>query len=448
MQAGIIVLMKLRILPALLIFTTVSLSSCRNELGGSLTNGRYGASIESLTTEQLPSSNTHAPNSTWWGYNMSKIVRHGSNVYYGIIQDDSGLRNTNANFNIYKKPDGAEPVLVASLITSRPGNVLVDHLGRLHAIIFEAHSVSVNDSIGSLVHYQYDDVESDDFTLSSRIVVNEAVNPYQEVVNIRLGATTNNLGHLAVAHGLYSDPISGTRAKYLYTKSPTGAWVTNKLTGLDHEFYYPFVVYDDYGKASLLPVQDDYVAGNPPFNRYYIVPFMTFEAGTWNSVRLADYSQHPLAISDQRPQLTEQSELFETTTGELVAIYKDKRSNRHTFRVRTISTSGAVSSESTLDWAIGMNWLRAFEIEGELYYLALSWESAFIAKASSGVVKKVNLPGLKKGVYPYTSAGRGGASRNALTTIDFLMISGASSSYPSPGTQLYQMPKESIKSLF
>ncbi len=433
-------------LPIVLIFSALTLLSCG--LDSRLLNEEQLVSIPSMTVTQLPSSTTHGPNSTWWGYNMSKIVRYGTNVYYGIIEDDTGIQNTNANFKIYKKSDGGAPALVASIPTSRPGNVLIDHLGRLHALMFEAHTVSINDSIGSLVHYQYNNVETDDFTESARTVVNEAANPYQEVVNIRLGATTNNQGHLAVAHGLAYDPGDGTKAEYLYTKSPSGPWVTNKVTGLAHEFYYTFTVYTDAGKGSLLPVQDDYVAGPPPFNRYYIVPFMTFESASWNSVTFVDYSNDPLAVGDQATHLTEQSELFERTNGDLVAIYKDKRASSHEFRVRTISASGTVSSESNLDWARAMNWVRAFEIDAELYYLAANWDSAYITKASSGTVKRINLPGLKKGVYPYTSAGRGGSSRNDLTTIDFLMISGSSGDYPSPGTQLYQMPKQSIKNLF
>lgn len=441
--------MRSRIFMSLFLsFSVLTVLSCGQKSESDLLSDGQLVSIPSMTVTQLPSSTTQHPNSTWWGYNMSKIVRYGTNIYYGIIEDDTGAQNTNGNFKIYKKPDGGSPVLVASISTSRPGNVLIDHLGQLHAIMFQAHTVSINDSIGSLVHYQYNNVETDNFTESIRTVVNEATNPNQEVVNIRLGATTNNQGHLAVAHGLVYDPDNGTKAEYLYTKSPSGSWVTNKVTGLAHEFYYPFVVYTDAGKASLLPVQDDYVAGSPPVNRYYIVPYMTFESGNWNSVTFADYSNDPLAVGDQEPQLVEQSELFERTSGDLVAVYNDKRASLSEFRVRTISASGTVSSESTLNWATGMNWVRAFEIDGELYYLAVSWDSAYIAKASTGTAKRINLPGMKEGVYPYTSAGRGGSSRNALTTIDFLMISGSSDAYPSPGTQLYQIPKQSIKNLF
>ncbi len=33
-----------------------------------------------VNTLSLPSSNTHNPNSTWWGYHMSKLARDGEFV--------------------------------------------------------------------------------------------------------------------------------------------------------------------------------------------------------------------------------------------------------------------------------------------------------------------------------------------------------------------------------
>lgn len=405
--------------------------------------------IALLSYSALPSSQYHQPNSTWWGYNMSKIARYGSNVYYGIIQDDTGTSTSTANFKIYKKPDNGSPILVASIPTSRPGNVLIDNTGRLHAIIFEPHTISQSDWIGSLVHYQYDNVETDDFALTLRTVINQAPNANTEVVNIRIGATTNSQGHLAVAHGLYSDPSDFTHAEYLYTKSPSGSWVTQKTTNLPHEYYYPFIVYSDAGKATITPVQDDFVSsGSGNYNRYYKIPLMTFSSGVWNSQMMLDLSNDPLAVSDQKPNLVEASELFEKTNGEIISIYKDKRTNNYIFKMRTISAAGTMGSETSLDWATGMNWVRAFEIDGELYFLANSYDSAYIAKSSTGVAKKINLPGLKSGTYSYTSAGRGGSLRNAATTIDFFMVPGSSQDYPSPGTQLYQIPKQSIKNLF
>lgn len=407
-----------------------------------------GETITSLVSYDLPSSTTQNPISTWWGYNQTKIVRRGSNIYYGIIEGDSGAQNSTANFKVYKRADGVSPQLVATLVTSRPGNVVIDHSGRLHVFVFEPLDASVNDSIGDLVHYQYDGVEAGTFTLTARTVIKASPSQSTEAVNIRIGASTNSSDDLAVAYGLYSDPSDSSHAEYLFTKTGSGSWVEKKVTNQPHEFYYPFVVIDDAAKATILAVQDDYVAGPPAFNRYYKINLFTVTGSTWTSTNLMDLSNDPLAQNDSKPQLAEQSELFEKTNGEILVIYKDKRNENAKFRLRTIATNGTVSSESNLDWAEGMNWVRAFEYNSEVYFIAVDYDSAYAVKASSGVAKKINLPGFQTGTYPYLSSARGGDDRNAESKIDFYMITGNSANYPNPGSRLYQMPKSSIAQLF
>ncbi len=408
-------------------------------------------SIPGLSLTILPSSRTHSPNSTWWGYNMTKISRFGASIYYGIIEGDTGATTTLADFVIYKKKDGLPPARVASIPVSRPGNVLVDPSGKLHVIAFEPYDVSICGWCGSLVHYEYANVQADDFSQTSRTVIRQALSPTDEVVNIRVGATSNGQGHLAVSYGLFLDPVSNSKTLFLYTKAPNGAWTEQKITQLPTDYWYPYVVYKDSGRAFLLPVQDEFVPGPPAFNRYYKIPFFSFDGASWSESMLFDLSQDPLAITDQYPEIAEQSELFERSNGEVIAIYKDRKNPQNfEFKMRFISALGAVGPETPLQWTNGRKviWIRAFEVGTNLYFLAIGYDTAYIVKADTNEIKQVGFPGMRTVSYPYLSSGRGGAFRNHLPTLDLLMFTGDQQNYPSPGSQLYQVPKQSIADLF
>jgi hypothetical protein len=427
-----------------LLTTTLLASSCSSPQEES------DVSIPGLVRVQVPSSTNQYPNSTWWGYNMSKIVRHGTNVYYGIIENDTGSSSQTANFKIYKKPDAGSPVLVASHPTSRPGNVVIDASGKLHLFVFEPVNASINDSVGSLAHYQYNAVESGDFTLSATNYLETAPNATTEVANIRIGATVGHDDRLAVSYGLNSLSGFTGRLVVLHTKDPAGSWARHVKENLVHEYYYPFLAATQTGTL-IMPVQDDYVAGPSAFNRYYKIPLFKFDGSSWTDEMLLDLSSDPLAVNDQKPQLAEQTELFERSSGEVIAIYKDKRNNSNVkFLMRSVSTSGVVGSQVELSWANGrgINWIRAFEIDSDVYFFGVSWEDAYMVRASDSKTVKVKLPGLQSGSYVYLSSNRGGAFANSQTAIDIYAITGNSSNYPSPGANIYRIPKASIKNLF
>jgi hypothetical protein len=95
-----------------------------------------------------------------------------------------------------------------------------------------------------------------------------------------------------------------------------------------------------------------------------------------------------------------------------------------------------------------INWVRAFEVGTKLYFLAIANHSAYLVKADTNEIKKVWLPGVRTNSYPYLSSGRGGAFKNNLPTLDVLMFTGDQRNYPSPGSQLYRVLKQSISDLF
>lgn len=397
----------------------------------------------------LPSSNTHSPNSTWWGYHMIKVARNKDDLYFGIIENDTGNTADLALFKVYKINVNGDQTLVASHSTSRPGNLLVSSTGELHVLVFEPIDASINDSVGSLVHYRYANASVNNFNLSERIVVNAAPNAYQETVNIRLGATIDANDQIAVAYGLNFHQESSSKAMIVYTKKPGESWIQNIFTNLLHEYYYPFVILSDTNKIYVLPVQDDYVPGSPAYNRYYKIPFLYYDGSSWSQQMLLDLSTHALAQNDTIPQLVEQSEFFQRSNGTLAAILIDKSLgyDQFKFKLNTFNQSAVLTDSSELTWPAGkkIRWIRAFEIDSELYYIGnTSTSNTYIAKHSNNKFIKLEIQGMAN-AYFYLSSGRGGAHQNH-STLDILAVSGNSQDYPSPGMNLYVLSKNEIKS--
>ena len=52
--------------------------------------------------EKIPGSLNHNPDSTWWGYNQSKIARYGDTVFTYVIHNDNDP-TTKSLMTLYKK---------------------------------------------------------------------------------------------------------------------------------------------------------------------------------------------------------------------------------------------------------------------------------------------------------------------------------------------------------
>ncbi len=102
--------------------------------------------------ERIPGSRNHSPDGTWWGYNQTKIARYGDIVFMFVVENDDDPA-TESSFVVYKKEGDGPWVPGARFPTSRPGNILVDSKGGLHAFVFDPFDVLANDSSGSLEHY-------------------------------------------------------------------------------------------------------------------------------------------------------------------------------------------------------------------------------------------------------------------------------------------------------
>ncbi len=65
---------------------------------------------------------------------------------------------------LYTKKGDGNWVSGAGLPASRPGNILIDSSCALHALVFEATDVSINDSHGKLMHYKLSGACTGDIT--------------------------------------------------------------------------------------------------------------------------------------------------------------------------------------------------------------------------------------------------------------------------------------------
>lgn len=101
-----------------------------------------------IFAEKIPGSRFHSPDGTWWGYNQSKIVRFKDMVFTYYIDNDDDSNKTTSRFVVMMKDGKKSWEEGVKFRTSRPGNLLVDSKGVLHAFVFEPFDVSKNDSMG------------------------------------------------------------------------------------------------------------------------------------------------------------------------------------------------------------------------------------------------------------------------------------------------------------
>lgn len=386
--------------------------------------------------EEIPGSKFHGPDATWWGYNQTKIVRFGNIVFTYVIENTDGSNKTTSPFVIYKK-EGSQPWKKgASFTTSRPGNIIIDSQGVLHAFVFEPFDVIKNDSWGKLKHYWFPNAKDGDIANyeEETVIDNDGTN---ETVNIRIGVAIGKDDTMAIGFGLTTyNPLYKGYSEHLYFKKPAYSKWTHLIAGenLGHDWYYPFV-WVDKDEFYLLPVQDDFNGSGTPTtpypNIYQKIMYFTYQQGKWEKELLTDLSQHPLASS--RPRLLEQEELFKDSQGRIHILYKEfldpsstwKTTNhKHIIRQACCSAikESSSSTEQTIDFDVkDINWIRLFEVENTLYYFMTTFDGFFIAKVGEEKIVKLPLPKGPQGTYPYIATARTGTRANE-QFVDILLL--------------------------
>ena len=402
-----------------------------------------------ILAEKIRGSKFHSPDATWWGYNQSKIVRFKDIVFTYYISNDDDLSKTSSQFVVMKKHGDEAWEEGANFPTSRPGNLLVDSKGVLHAFVFEPFDVAKNDSWGRLIHYWFPDstFKGDIKNFKQEIVVDNDGN--SETVNIRVGAAIGKDDTMAISFGLTKfNPLYKEQSEHVYYKKTSEEkWHHTYTDGLPHDYYYPFTLVSG-NTFYLLPIQDDFVAQGAP-NIYQKILFMEVKDGKWDSEMIADLSSHPLAKT--KPRLLEQEDLYEDKDGNIHILYKEfldeKNQYAATVHWHVKGKPGNFKSTPIKLEQPGVNWIRLVEVEGKLYYLVTTFGEIFISPIDNIKLTKINLPEDISNNYPYVASAKGGSTDSDY--VDILLL-GADRKLFEEGkiTNYYiRIPKEKFTNL-
>ena len=397
-----------------------------------------------ILIESLPTCSAQV-NCEWWGYNQSKLIRHGDNVVTYVI--DNGVpTGTPYKFIMYQKQGDGPWTAGASMPTSRPGNVIVDANGVVHAFVFEAFDMATNDSIGYLRHYTF--ATPGDITnyTEETVVDNDGTT---ETVNIRVGAAIGSDGTLYTGFGLNLGGADD-QSEVLYERAPGATSWTMSLadTNLGHDFYYPYIQPLDgvTNGIAMFPIQDDYVGQNLP-NIYQQMRYFDRDNEIWTSTVIDDLSANPLAPT--RPALEQGSDIYQAEDGSVHAVVTEwiGANSYDTSAMRQYVDTDRVWTNDTLDMPDGScNWMRLFEIEGRMFTLCSTYDQSFIRAVGGTESLEIPFPSAITGAYPFLAAPRGGTARTE-TYLDMTFVSGDESAYPNGPAFYVRIPKADLAKL-
>ena len=410
-----------------------------------------GALPEGTTSHIIVGSTYAHPNSTWWGYNMSKVVTFGDTTYVGVIRNDSDDGKVQGEFTVLKSVSGTEPVKIASFTASRPGNLLVDSVGMLHVIVFEATDASINDSVGDLVIYSAENANPTEVDFTRRVLI-EAPDPYTEVVNIRLGAAmgkdSEGADLIAIGSGICRTPNAAHGIGLTLGFGDTWSHECFSDFPPTHatDYYYPFLTFAGPGEVRILPVQD--FSANGEANIYHKVPLLSFntESRAFTFEMLRDASE--TAFAKIETNIMEQKDLFyEDSEETLYSMYSQRIDEETTETYLHTSHSDGTSSHDSIEWARdnNINWYRLFDYEGHVYAITASWDKVYVVEVGTGRRKRLSLE-VPIGVYPYIASPRSGSPSDSPLLAVFL-ISGNNEQYPNGLTVLHLLPKKELVGL-
>lgn len=377
---------------------------------------------EKVLAEKIPGSKFHSPDATWWGYNQSKIVRYKDKVFTYYINNGDDSNKTSSRFVVMKK-DGDKPWEEgATFQTSRPGNLLIDSKGILHAFVFEPFDVVKNDSWGKIIHYYFPNSAQGDIEnyKQETVVDNDGTS---ETANIRVGAAIGKDDTMAISFGLTKfNPLYKEQSEHVYYKKPNEeVWNHTFIDNLPHDYFYPFTLVSE-NIFYLLLIQDDYVPPKDSVsypNIYQKIIFMGTTGSEWKTDLVADLSSHSLAKS--KPRLLEQEDLYEAG-GIFHILYKEFLDEKNEYAATAhwhLSgiPGGKWEAEKVELEKPGVNWIRLVEIKDNLYYLITTFDELFISPVENINLVKIDTPKGAKGAYPYVSTIKGGSAEGNFTDV-------------------------------
>ena len=369
---------------------------------------------------------------------MSKVVRRGDLVFTYVIENDDNP-STYSTFRIYMKEGDGPWTAGAGFNTTRPGNILIDSNGALHAFVFEATDIYLNDSVGKLHHYTLAGASVGDITSFTHDDVVDHV-AGDETVNIRVGAAIGANNQMVIAFGLNTD-TDGQTEQVLTKMVGDAGWVQDAAgTHLGHDFYYPFVAINSAGMIGILPIQDDFEGvGNP--NTYQIIRYFEGNGSTWSAENVVDHTS--LALSSTRPRLLEQSDLYVDASDGVHILYKeylDTDGGPPSSIKHLTGSIGSWTTRSIDSGVLNLNWVKMIEVGGTVYLVGSSHDRLYIMNETVTTYREVALPSGMSGIYPYVATRQGG-TRDAEPYVDILLLNGHGRNYPDAANYYVRIEK-------
>ncbi len=414
-------------------------------------DGHGAASVRTVPTvftyslEKIPGSFNHSPDGTWWGYNQSKVARYGDTVFTYVVRNDNDPA-TKSQMILYKKVGKGSWEEGASLPCSRPGNILIDSKGGLHALVFDPEDLLLNDSLGSLEHYYFPQAGNGDIETSIHAtVVPSPGDNGNETVNIRIGASIGRDDTIVLAFGLDSNT-----SEHLYYKEASDTEWTHLIAGKDlgHDFYYPYPLVTDAGYA-ILAIQDDYVEiDGEAHNPYHIAAYFQNNEYGWSHEYLLNNTQSTQALTHSQWKTVQISDLYLDTEGGIHVVLQDRVAEQWFHYRKAVADNDWQITTLDAAWEKGVNWVRLIEIEGNLYYIMASWRQVWLTDSTAETMVKLDLESLVgkrqiEGIYLYVASPRTG-TRAESEFVDILLLNGSSDAYPNGSNYYLKIGKNYI----
>lgn len=315
-------------------------------------------------------SSTYHENGTWWGYNQSKLMRL-DDVVFTYYVDNSDQVNGVANINnpnlvvLTMINNNGDVIEFDTLPSSRPANILVDKSRKLvYAIVVEPTMTNDNGSTGKLVVYTYffDGVEP--IFLERNTIVDHNGSEL-ETVNIRIGATIDDDGNIAIVYGLADASYTFSMVVQLYDVE-NDLWYEESvyMNGVKEPNFYPDIAMKSLNDFVIVAVQDNCVDYNGSCAYLYLRYFI-YQDGLWQYDILDDYRDYD--NKSDKLTLVEHTEVYLDSEGIYHLVWRSMAGEQLFHHVHIDENKQLISRELIIHKDI--NWLRIVEVDHIKYFI-------------------------------------------------------------------------------
>lgn len=396
---------------------------------------------------RAPSSRHHA-NATWWGYQQTKVVRNGPDVWISVIDNDVTAGEPLALRVL--QHDATAPTgwaERATLPSTRPGPLLL-HDGAVYAFAHAEDPLFDYDTVGRVTSLL--PTTGDTIVRATK-------------ANIRYGITVGagGVGWLAWG-GVPPEPPGGPERGFelfsgpiddFVPSSPSSRWQLAARLELDAAFHYPYLVTD--GDRLLVAAVENQNVGDPTSNLYRRVLTWRVDPGNPSIHDGGAFLALPAAADAWPPptrlRLVDVSDLYIDAGGVghlLIKLFAGPDPHQATLHHYTLDTDPAATWTAQPHPLPSCAWGRLAELPGIAgpVLVCSTRDGLHVATLDGGSSVAVRLPPSLLGAYPYVTAPRSGSDA-ASADLDVLLVSGNAITYPYGPAFLLTMDRAELAAL-